>query len=245
MGSTSDFAILMYSKQLLFPQVVAVMTAVATRIHDSVHAAYLDRKERLGVSVTALYDKLNHLELGISEAFARDTAADAARMIDAMPAAKKEILPGLEVFYLDGNHLASTEHRLAELRSTRKGPSPGQSLAVSDAQRGLIADLVPCEDGHARERSLLPGLLERIRAGIVIAADRNFCTSEFLFGLVARRASFVIRQHGSMLTWTLRGRRRRVGRIATGMVYEQGLGIRASPDFSPGEWNRAAFCVIG
>src|SRR5688500_83546 len=63
-----------YSKQLLFSQVVAVMTAVATRIHASVHAAYLDSKERLGVSVTALYDKLNHLELGITEALVRETA---------------------------------------------------------------------------------------------------------------------------------------------------------------------------
>ena len=69
----------------------------------------------------------------------------------------------------------------------------------------------------------MPGLLERIRAGAVIVADRNFCTSQFFFGLAARRAFFVIRQHGSTLTWKLRGRRRRVGRIATGMVYEQGM----------------------
>ena len=31
----------------------------------------------------------------------------------------------------------------------------------------------------------------------------------------------MIRQHGSTLTWKLRGRQRRVGEIATGMVYEQ------------------------
>jgi hypothetical protein len=140
-----------------------------------------------------------------------------------MPAAKKEILPGLEVFYLDGNHLAATEHRLAELRVTREGPLPGQSLALLDAQRELIADLVPCEDGHAQERSLLPELLERLRARIVIVADRNFCTSKFLFGLAARDVFFVIRQHGSTLTYKLRGKRRRVGRINTGMVYEQGM----------------------
>ena len=88
-----------------------------------------------------------------------------------MQAAKKEILPGLEVFYLDGNHLAATEHRLAELRVTREGPLPGQSLALLDAQRELIVDLVPCEDGHAQERSLLPELLERIVAMWVIIAD--------------------------------------------------------------------------
>jgi hypothetical protein len=215
-----------YTKQLLFSQLVAVMTAVATRTHASVHAAYLAMQERLGVSVTALYDKLNLMELAISAALVRETAADAAQVIDALPRSKKEVLPGLQVFYLDGNHLASTEHRLAELRGTREGPLPGQSLAVLDAQRELIVDWVPCEDGHAQERSLLPELLERIRASSVIVADRNFCTSMFLFGLAARQAFFVIRQHGSTLTWTLQGRRRRVGRIATGMVYEQAMELR-------------------
>jgi IS4 transposase len=212
-----------YTKQLLFSQVVAVMAAVATRAHRSVHAAYLAAKDRLDVSVTALYDKLNLLELPISEALVRETGADAARVIDAMPAARHEVLPGLEVFYLDGNHLASTEHRLAGLRGTREGPLPGQSLALLDAQRGLIVDWVPCEDGHAQERSMLPELLERLRAGIVVVADRNFCTSMFLFGLARRGAFFVIRQHGSTLTWKLRGRRRRIGRIATGTAYEQGM----------------------
>jgi hypothetical protein len=212
-----------YSKQLLFSQVVAVMAAVATRTHASVHSAYLAVKDRLGVSAAALYAKLNHIEPETSSALIRRTAADAAVVIDAMAAAKKEVLPGLEVFYLDGNHLAATEHRVAELRGTREGPLPGQALALLDAQRELIVDLVPCEDGHAQERSLLPELLERIRAGVVIVADRNFCTSGFFFGLAARGAFFVIRQHASTLTWKLRGRRRRVGRVATGMVYEQGV----------------------
>jgi hypothetical protein len=179
----------------------------------------------LGVSAAALYAKLNHIEPETSSALIRQTAADAAVVIDATAAAKKEVLPGLEVFDLDGNHPAATEHRVAELRGTREGPLPGQAPALLDAQRELIVDLVPCEDGHAQERSLLPELLERIRAGVVIVADRNFCTSRFFFGLAARRASFVIRRHASTPTWKLRGRRRRVGRIATGMVYEQGMDL--------------------
>ena len=47
---------------LLFSQLVAVMAAVATREHASVHAAYLDAKDELGVSAAARYDKLNRLE---------------------------------------------------------------------------------------------------------------------------------------------------------------------------------------
>jgi hypothetical protein len=219
-----------YTKQLLFSQLVALMAAVATRTHASVHSAYLAMKDQLGVSPAALYDKLNLSELGISQALVRETAADAAKVIDAMPAAGTEVLPGLEVFYLDGNHLASTEHRVAELRATREGPLPGQSLALLDAQRGLIVDWIPCEDGHAQERALLPELLERIRAAIVIVADRNFCTSKFFFGLATRGAYFVIRQHASTLTWKLRGKRCRAGRIATGVVFEQGMELHFEGD---------------
>jgi len=83
--------------------------------------------------------------------------------------------------------------------------------------------LVPCEDGHSQERELLG----RLRKRIVIVADRNFCTTKFLFGLATREAFFVIRQHGSTLTWKLRGKRRRVGRIASGTVYEQGMELRS------------------
>lgn len=216
-----------YTRQLLFSQVVAVMASVVTRTHSSVHSAYLAMKDRLGVSPAALYEKLNHIEPEVASVTVRQTATDAAEVIDALPSARKVILPGLEVFYLDGNHLAATEHHLAELRATREGPLPGQSLALLDAQRELIVDLVLCEDGHTQERALLPELLERLRERIVIVADRNFCTTKFLFGLAARGAFFVIRQHGSTLTWKLRGRRRRVGRIASGAVYEQGMELRS------------------
>jgi IS4 transposase len=212
-----------YTKQILFSQIVAVMASVVTRTHSSVHSAYLAMKDRLGVSPAALYEKLNHTEPEVASVMIRQTAGDAAKVIDSMPSASKAVLPGLEVFYLDGNHLAATEHRLAELRTTREGPLPGQSLALLDAQRELIVDLVPCEDGHTQERALLPELLQRLRERIVIVADRNFCTTRFLFGLAQRPAYFVIRQHGSTLTWKLRGKRRRVGRIASGVVHEQGI----------------------
>lgn len=47
-----------YTKQLYFSQLVALMTAVATRTYSSVHAAYLAMEGQLGVSPAALYDKL-------------------------------------------------------------------------------------------------------------------------------------------------------------------------------------------
>lgn len=209
-----------YSKKLLFSQLVAVMSAVATRTHSSVHSSYLDLRDQLGVSATALYDKLNRLEPAISSVLIRETAADAAGVIDAMPGARQIILHGLEVLLLDGNHFAGSEHRLEVTRVTREAVLPGQTLALLDAQRGLITDLVPCEDGHTQERALLPELLERLKPGTVIVADRNFCTTKFLFGMHRRGVFFLIRQHASTLTWKKVGKRRFIGRIATGRLYE-------------------------
>jgi hypothetical protein len=151
------------------------------------------------------------------------TAADAAEVIDAMPKARRELLPGFEVQFLDGNHPAATEHRVTELRRTRQGPLPGQALAILGAQRDRITELVLCEDGRAQERSLVPELLERIEAQNVIVADRNFCTTKFLFGRVARRANFVVRQHQVTLLWRKLGKRTEIGRIETGVLFEQAI----------------------
>lgn len=214
-----------YCKQLYFSEVVAVMLSVATRVNKSVHVAYHDSKETLGVSSVALYAKLNHIEPNTATMLVREIAADAAKVIDAMPpSARNEILPGIDVLFLDGNHLASTEHRLTDLRFTNEGPLPGQSLALLDAQTGLIVDLVLCEDGHAQERALLPELQERIKAGTLIVADRNFCTGIFLAWLMLNGVYFVIRQHGSTLKEKkLCDKPKKKGRTKTGSVWEQPL----------------------
>ena len=212
-----------YEREIVCSELVALMMGVATRTHQSVHAAYLAARERLGVSAAAVYGKLACFDPRVTAALVRDTAVDMAEVIAAMPRGRRKVLPGREVFYLDGNHLAATEHRLQVLRTTREGPLPGQTLALLDAQSELVVELVPCECGHAQERSLLPELLERIRADTVLVADRNFCTTMFLFGLFRRGAFFIIRQQASTLTYRFEGRRRKIGRCETGLLYEQTL----------------------
>jgi hypothetical protein len=92
---------------------------------------------------------------------------------------------------------------------------------VLDPQAMLVTDVFPCEDGHAQERSLLDQVLETIRSGEVWIADRNFCTTGFLFGIARRGGSFAIRQHGATLHVEWVGERRPCGRIETGAVFEQ------------------------
>src|ERR1022692_3912508 len=125
-------------------------------------------------------------------------------------------LPGCRLRVLDGNHLTGTEHRLKGLRGTRAAALPGQALVLYDPRFDLITDTIPCEDAYSQERSLLDQVLPLIAGNDCVIADRNFCTTGFLFGLWQRNGYFVIRQHASTLTWKASGRARRAGKDEQG-----------------------------
>src|SRR5207249_4589398 len=57
-------------------------------------------------------------------------------------------------------------------------------------------------------------------------ADRNFCTTKFLFGIAARLGRFVIRQHASTLRWQRVGPQRPAGRCETGRLFQQTLWLQ-------------------
>jgi len=214
-----------YVRELLFSTLVELVSQVVTRTSKSVHAAYKDARAEIPVSVRALYDKLSHVEPGTSRALVQHVAKDASGLIDGCNGGCRRLLKGYRVRILDGNHLGKTDHRLGVLRGTAAGALPGQSLALLDPERMVIDDVFPCEDAHAQERSLLTQVLPTIRSRDLLIADRNFCTLAFLFGLMGRRAHFIIRQHGRM-PWTPVGKPRFIGRSETGAVYEQEIEVR-------------------
>jgi len=216
-----DVAEAQYTRKLLFSAVVDLMSTVVCRIKPAVHSAYKAREATIGVSIKAVYDKLDRIEPPTSEALVGATARRLGPVIDAMGGARAPLLPGYRVRILDGNHLASTEHRIAELRTTRAGALPGQALVVLDPRSMLATDVITCEDGHAQERSLFGRVLPLVEPRDVWVDDRNFCTTDFLFGIAGRGAFFVTRQHASNLRWEFVGKRRRRGRIETGAVFEQ------------------------
>jgi hypothetical protein len=210
-----------YTHKLLFSTLVDVTALVVCRIHPSHHAAYQADPAQVGVSLRALYDKLDHTEPAVSAALVHHIGERLIPVVQQLQAGLPPRLPGYRVRILDGNHLAATQHRLKELRPLRSGPLPGQALVVYDPQWQMITDVVPCEDGHAQERSLLDAIVPLVQPKDVWVADRNFCTTDFLFGIARRHGFFVIRQHAQTLHWKLKGKRRCCGRSETGMVYEQ------------------------
>jgi hypothetical protein len=172
------------------------------------------------VSLTALYDKLQAIELGTSQALVRYSAHQAGELIDHCQGSRAPLLKGYRTRILDGNHLGKTHHRLKVLRDTAAGALPGQALVLLDPQRMLIDEVVLCEDGHAQERSLLNQVLPLLAKHDLVIADRNFCTLGFAFGILARGGRFIIREHKNM-PWKSLGKARYVGRCDTGRVSEE------------------------
>lgn len=211
--------------ELLFSTVADLMGLVVCRIRPSIHAAYQARGKELRVSFEAVYAKLRRVEPGVSRALVRETAERMAAIVRQTGGTFPELLPGFHVLIVDGNHLPATERRLKELRRQNVAPLPGHSLVVLDPALMLAVDVLPCADGHASERTLLPELFQTLKPRDLLLADRNFCTTNALFQIDQGGAFFLIRQHGSSLKYELVGRCKKIGRIATGMVYEQALRV--------------------
>jgi len=140
-------------------------------------------------------------------------------VITEMAPGLKPWLPGYRTRVVDGNHLTSTQRRLGVLWECSAGPLPGQALVVLEPDVMLVTHMLPCEDGHAQERSMTPELLALVEAGDCWIADRNFCTSALLNGIAARGAFFAIRHHAN-LRIVSSGTLRRRGRTETGEIFE-------------------------
>jgi hypothetical protein len=211
-----------YCGDLAFSTCAELMSLVVTRVQPSVHAAYRKKQDQLCVSVKSVYNKLAGIEPTVSESLVRETAADLQPIVEEMDATLPGPLSGYDVRIVDGNHLSGTQHRLKELRAMGDAPLPGHTVAVLNPHTELVEDIIVCEDGHANQKPLYVKLLDQVRRGQCWIADRDYSTLDFLRGISQRKAYFVIRQHGVLQGQPV-GRRRRVGRISTGVVYEQGL----------------------
>jgi IS4 transposase len=225
-----------YENKLLFSSVVDMMGLVVCKVQPSVHAAYQAVKETLPVSLTAVYDKLNGMEPATIASLVRHVGARLGPVVRAMGGQLPDPIPGYRTKIVDGNHLAATERRLAVLSGCKAGPLPGHALVVLDPSLMLAIDMVPCEDGHAQERSLFGHLLEQVEAKDVWVADRNFCTAGFLAGIIARSGYFIIRQHANLPVRSA-GTLRRHGRCEGGTLFEQTITIDGE-DGSPIEVRR-------
>jgi hypothetical protein len=190
----------------------------------SVHAAFVQERATIPVSIASLYEKLQHVEPRVCEELVQRSTAELSGVVRRL-SQRAQPMSGLRLRILDGNVLAGSEHRLKELRHTSSAAMPGKSLVLYDYASGLISGLVACEDGEASERRLVPYVLAQLQAGDLIMADRNFCTADLLQDLQQRQVSFLIRHHAG-LSLTYLGPARPRGRCKTGKVFERPVRLK-------------------
>jgi hypothetical protein len=181
-----------YQKELLFSEIVELMTSVVLRVNSSMYAAYRKRAPRLSVSDQAVYDKLRGMELGVSAALAADSAAQIGPVVDALGARRPAWLPSYRVRAIDGNHLAASERCLRELRPRGPGDCPARRWPFMNRMWIWSPKCSSPPDGHAQERSLLDEVLTSVQSKDLWIADRNFCTHKFLLGSADAEAYFVL-----------------------------------------------------
>lgn len=216
-----------YLHELAFSTCVELLGLVVTQIRPSINAAYRTRRERMGVSVQSLYQKLSGIEPAVSEALVEETAVDLRAIIDRMKAEIPGPLSGYDVRIVDGNHLQGTHHRLKELRPVGDAALPGHTLSVLNPQRQLIEKVVVCPDGHANQKPLFGRLLKEVKPSQCWIADRDFSTRTFLLGVADRRAYFIVRHHRALGLEPI-GSASRLGKTKTGEVYEQKVRLAGS-----------------
>jgi IS4 transposase len=213
-----------HESPLLFSTVVDLLGLVVSKAQPSLHAAYQTRRKQLRVSLAALYEKTARVEPAVTRELVRRTGQRMREVVAALEPDQVPLLSGYEVRIVDGSHLASTEHRIEETRKLRGGPLPGQALVILDPQRGLIVDMIPCEDGHAQERSLFIELVEPFAPGQLWIADRNFCTTLVIHEAASQGACFLVREHAGMTVHET-GRWQPAGRTAGGRLFEQSAAV--------------------
>lgn len=213
-----------YTRELLFSTTVEIMSLVAVGLRPSVHAA-AKASPALPVSITALYDKISRTEPGLVRALVQGSARRLGAVVQPMLRKQPPSVDGYCLRIVDGSHLPASEKRLKPLRGFRGAALPGQSLVVYDPDMAMIVDLVPCEDAHAAERAIMETLLESAQPGELWIADRNFSTRTILAGWQRRGSAFLVREHGRNPNPSELEPAREMGRVETGLVYEQAVSI--------------------
>ncbi len=205
-----------------------LMLTVVSGARRSVFAAF--RSDRASeaptifASAAALYAKCGRISPDYTTAVVRESGRRMRALLTDAGVKGPFGWEGYRVTVLDGTDLAGTEHRLKPLRSIEAAGLPGRYVVAYDLASGLVVDAAAGEDAYTSERELVRGLLADAAADQLFVADRHFCTTEILFAIIDRRASFAIRQH-PCLRWRPSKEAEVVGRVAAGEVREQPIEV--------------------
>lgn len=218
-----------YEYIVTFQAVAATVADVALNFSDNFNQAYKEHKDELNVTRQSFYGKTRGVEPAVSEAIVKHSAERTIQIQEALGFIPWELLPGYRCLSIDGNVMAKSDKRLKVLRDVKGAPLPGKIIARFDLQRQVFDHAYALLDGHAQESTCCDHIVEDLEPKDVVIADRHYCIVSFLIKIAEACGFFVIRQHGR-LKGVLLGKRKRIGRISTGVVYQQEMKLSAADD---------------
>lgn len=219
-----------YTRDLLFSNLVNLMSLVVCGIYPSVNAAYKSKAKEMNVTRASIYNKLGGIELAVSQALVRETTEDMAEIIENLGGQQPELLEGYQTRIIDGNCLAATDHRPEGLRKWAAKALPGKSLVVLAPALKLAVDVFPCEDAYTQERALFAQVIKTVQPGQLWIADRNMCTLGFLLGVYKREGICLVREHKSM-PWKAESELESRGKTKSGELFEQKISISDGEEY--------------
>jgi len=209
-----------YTRKLLFSTIFELMSVVVCKIKPSINAAYKENRDNINSSLTAVYDKINGIEIETSQALVRETSNKMAEVIHSVNGRCKPWISGYRIKVMDGNCIEATEHRIYELRDTKSGALPGKSIVIYEPELEMATDVFPVEDGHAQERSLLYQVILTIKKNDVLVMDCNFAVRSFLSAINEKEACYIVRKHKG-LACSVVGEEKYAGKDDGNKIYEQ------------------------
>lgn len=158
-----------YQQDLTFDLFVSLIQDALLRFDGSARPAMQQARDqgRLDVTDPAVYSKLRHVPVPLSEAFLTDASDRLAPLLpDALPSPLPTCLQAFHVQILDGKVTKRLAKRLKVLRGLAGGAIGGKGLVSLHYNTGLVFALAGCPDGDANDAALVPALLERVHTRV-------------------------------------------------------------------------------
>ena len=91
-----------YTRELLFSDLVNLLSLVVCGIHPSINAAYKAKANEINVTRNAIYAKLTGVETAVSAALLRETAGELSELVRQTGGRAPALLENYQVRILDG-----------------------------------------------------------------------------------------------------------------------------------------------
>jgi hypothetical protein len=210
-----------YTYKLTMSTVVDLLLQVIAGRERSAYAAFRAAPGAEGVSAQAFYGKLGRVPPASACAL---VAASAHRLRAAVegrvPPRPDGPLAGYRVRVLDGTQPDGGEHRLGVLRCLGPCGLPCRLVVRYDPATGLCDAAAAGEDAYEAEPAIALQLLGRADPDDLYVADRGYSLGHVFGTLIARRASFLMREHRGQLRADAVGPPEPRGRCPTGELHE-------------------------